>query len=100
MAEKAGEAQLIQADRRVTAYQAAARIYCAKISVNPDQQVNVPHETLAGVATVVPFWYTIAERMFDLSLLIRCMSEADKAARAANDPGAHPPVPPKHQPVA
>lgn len=76
--------QVVKADPRVTAYQAAARLYCASSGLDPDRSVAVPHQQLAGVQVEMPFWYTIAERMFDLALLLRSIGEMQKQA-AAND---------------
>lgn len=80
-----GQMERMKADTRITAYQAAARIYCQKIGAHPDEEIQVPHPQLAGVSMQVPLWYQIAERMFDLVLLLRSMSEANAAAQAAND---------------
>jgi hypothetical protein len=79
------EQQHIPADPHVTAYQVAARIYCAMIGANPDQPVQLPHPQLAGVSMGVPFWYTVAERMLDLSLLMRSIKAQADQQRAAND---------------
>jgi hypothetical protein len=67
---------MMQANPKVTAYEVAARIYCAKIGANPDQMLAVPHPHLANINVNVPFWYTIAERMFDLHMLLSSISQA------------------------
>jgi len=79
------EQQRVQADRRVTAYQVHARIYCAHVGINPDEMVSVPHPTLAGVATRQPQWYLIAERLFDLSMLLIALREGNARLQAANE---------------
>lgn len=84
------QAERIAADTRVTAYQVAARLYCQKTGANPDEMLQLPHPQLAGVSVQVPLWYTIAERMFGLALLLRCISEQNRAANegAANEGAA------------
>lgn len=67
----------------LAAMEKAARIYCVKVSMDPDVKLPVPHETLEGVMTTQPFWQIIAEKMIDLALMLAAMKES--SAPAAND---------------
>jgi hypothetical protein len=80
---KNGQQKVMEGDKRVAAYERHARIYCAKMGENPDQPLPLPHPQLAGVVVQVPVWYTVAERMFDLTTLLRSISEGNQPA--AND---------------
>jgi hypothetical protein len=80
------DGQRTKADLRVTAYKLAASIFCRKMGVNPDQLIQAPHPTIAGVVVNIPFWYTIAGSMLELAAMLRSMKEAqDMQAAAAND---------------
>lgn len=80
-----GGAQAVPANPRITAYQVAARLYCQQIGQNPDAEVSIPHPVIAGAVVTMPCWYTQAERMHDLALMLRCISEQNKKLQAAND---------------
>lgn len=60
-------------------YERAARIYCEKAGLDPNEMIPVPHATIAGAADLVPQWAMVAERMIDLSMLLTAMKEAAKA---------------------
>ena len=72
----------VKGDVRITAYKVAAERYCLKMGENPEEQMSIPHPHIANVATLVPYWYTVAERMFDLAVLLRSMAEVDKESKA------------------
>ena len=79
----------VKGDPRVTAYKAQAERYCQKMGEDPANVIKVQHPVLANAATLVPYWYTVAERMFDLAVLLRSMAEIEKERqpKPANDGG-------------
>lgn len=82
-----GDKQQIAADPKITAYQVAARLYCKKTGDSPDTPLQIPHPQLAGVTMEMPLWYTVAERMYDLALLLRSISEQNQQPRPPNGAG-------------
>lgn len=79
----------VKANPRVTAYQKAARYYCKEIGANPDEVQVVPHPTIAGVNMQMPFWYLVAERIYDFAIIARSIGRQnqDLKAPSANDGG-------------
>ncbi len=61
------------------AFEPAARIYCTKIGVDPDEGVQVPHPLGIAVAFHVPRWTMEAERLIDLSVMLTSLKEAGNA---------------------
>lgn len=57
-------------------YEAAARIYCAKIGVDPDATVKERHPFIAGLTRDVPAWHGAASQLIELSLMLSAMKEA------------------------
>jgi hypothetical protein len=57
-------------------YERAARIFCAKSALNPDATVHLEHPTFHGTMIQTTQWELVAERMYDLSLLMVSMREA------------------------
>ena len=57
-------------------YERAARIFCAKSGLNPDAVVELQHPTFHGATVATSQWELVAERMYDLSLLMVSMREA------------------------
>jgi hypothetical protein len=60
-------------------FEAAARIYCERQGLNPDDGVPVPHPLIANLTMQIPMWYDVAERLLDLSALLSCMKAAKDA---------------------
>lgn len=56
--------------------EAAARIFCAKIGADPDEQVRVPHPFIQGAAITAPFWYGPAEELLHLATMLTALKEA------------------------
>lgn len=54
----------------------AARIFCAKIGVDPDEQVRMPHPLIRGATIGTPFWHGPAEEMLHLSAMLASFKEA------------------------
>lgn len=63
-------------DDVVAVYEKAARIYCAKIGIDPEQQVPVPSELVIDAMTVRPVWYLYAIELHDLSMRLVSIREA------------------------
>lgn len=61
--------------------EAAARIFCAKIGANPDEQVQVPHPFIQGAAISAPLWYGPAEELLHLATMIASLKEANSAPK-------------------
>ena len=59
-------------------YEPAARIFCAMENQNPDEEMEVPHPILQGVALKRPAWHFPAERMISLSRMLVAMRQADE----------------------
>lgn len=66
----------------IAAFEAAARIYCQRTGQDADVQVRVPHPLILNTTMSTPFWHTIAERMFDLQMLLSSMKAAAMEAAA------------------
>lgn len=63
-------------------FEAAARSYCAKVGVDPDATVKMPHPLVRGaVIDSPPMWHDAAERLIDLSVMLSSMKEASTAPR-------------------
>ena len=72
----------IAGDPRVTAYKRAAHLYCETMGMDPAQVMTAPHPTLAGVMLKIPVWYTVAERLFEFSVLARVIHAQAEEQRA------------------
>lgn len=59
--------------------EAAARIYCAKVGINPDEQIQTPHPLGLALPFSVPRWTIEAERLLDLSMMLTAIKEAANA---------------------
>lgn len=61
---------------------AAARSYCAKVGVDPDATVKMPHPLVRGaVIDSPPMWHDAAERLIDLSMMLSSLREANDKAK-------------------
>lgn len=67
-------------DRRLKPFEAAARIYCTKLGVDPDESVAVRHPLIVGMTMDAPMWHEAAERLIDLSRMLAAMGEAKSLA--------------------
>lgn len=73
-------------EEQLKPYEAAARIYCAKIGADPDEPIALPHPIIQGAVFSIPTWTDVAERMLDLSVLLSSIRQArDEAARTIDD---------------
>lgn len=63
-------------------YERAARIYCERFRLDPDEQIPAPHPMGLHLPYAVPFWWQIAERMIDLSALLSAMKASKDEAAA------------------
>lgn len=63
-------------------YENAARIYCKKVGLNPDEMLPAPHPAGLAVPFFIPQWMPVAEDMFDLGLRMSAMKEAAEQAVA------------------
>jgi hypothetical protein len=58
-------------------YERAARIYCDRAGLDADATVKVPHPLIANMLVdSLPQWTEVADRLFDLSMLLSCMKAA------------------------
>lgn len=57
-------------------YEAAARIYCERAGLDPDEITTVRHPLIAGASLTFRQWYHVAERMIDLSNMLTAMKRA------------------------
>jgi hypothetical protein len=63
-------------------FEAAARSYCAKVGVDPDATMKMPHPLVRNaVIDSPPMWHDAAERLIDLSMMLSSMKEASAAPR-------------------
>src|SRR5687768_12714556 len=71
-----------KADPSVVQFQRAAKILCEKTGEDPNATLTVPHPMISGVMVKVPYWYSIAERMYGMSLMLQSISEAKRQIAA------------------
>ena len=63
-------------------YEAAARNYCAKVGVDPDATMKVPHPLVRNaLIDSPPTWHDAAGRLIDLSMMLSAMREAAAAPK-------------------
>lgn len=67
-------------DAILKAFEPAARIYCAKVGLDPDTLVPGESSTILGAYSSQPFWYQIARQLAELSLRLVSMKEAAEIA--------------------
>lgn len=60
-------------------YETAARIYCSKANIDPDEMIQARHPLGLAVPFAVPAWCSEAERLIDLSMMLTSMREAHNA---------------------
>ena len=58
--------------------QPAARIYCKKIGVNPDNEVEIPHPEGLAVLVKRPVWMFIGDQMVEMMLMLQSIKEAEQ----------------------
>jgi hypothetical protein len=73
----------------LTPYERAARIFCAKSGLNADATVQLEHPTFLGTTVEVKQWELVAERMYDLSLLMTSMRDAAVEDQKLEGPAAN-----------
>ena len=56
-------------------YERPARIYCAKLQINPDDVVSQALPTVKAPGVVTVRWMVVAEQMIHLSLMMVAMRE-------------------------
>ncbi|SDH41689.1 hypothetical protein [Propionivibrio dicarboxylicus] len=64
---------------QLAAFEAAARLYCTKAGVDPDDGVQVPHPLGIDVPHFVPRWHIEADRLVDLSRMLSAMRDVARA---------------------
>lgn len=69
----------------VKPYEAAARIYCKKMGMDPDMRVPRPHPEIAGIVVHVRMWEVAAAELIDLSMKLTSLKEAMSAPKIALD---------------
>lgn len=68
-------------DPQLAPFETAARIYCEKVGMNPDDVTRTPHPLIAGMAVEQPVWHSVAERLRDLSMLLTSLRAAAEKAK-------------------
>lgn len=72
-------------ERDLAQYERAARIYCNRLGLDPDDHIEVPNPAgLVGVATTTLRWKQAAEQMILFSVMMVSMREAAVLAQPAN----------------
>jgi hypothetical protein len=70
----------IEVPPHLVPYEKAARIYCDRAGLDADATVKVPHPLIANMLVdSLPQWTEVADRLFDLSMLLSCMKAAKDA---------------------
>lgn len=64
-------------------FERAARIYCEKMDINPDDVVRVPHPIVVSSFVEYPRWVDIAERIVEFSIIMSALAQAKAEAKAA-----------------
>ena len=64
---------------RLAPLEAAARLYCAKAGINPDERIDAHHPLIRGATVSEPAWHREAERLLDLAMMLSSMREVATA---------------------
>ena len=59
-------------------YEPAARLYCEKKGINPDEKIPVAHPQGLLVPHYCRAWELAAEQLMDLSMMLTALREAAK----------------------
>lgn len=61
----------------LASFEKAARIYCDRAGLDADATVKVPHPLIQNtLVDSLPQWTDVADRLFDLSMLLSSMKAA------------------------
>lgn len=60
----------------LAAYERAARLYCAKLGLDPDEELDAPHPLGFAVRYTRLQWEFAAEKLIDLSQMLTALREA------------------------
>lgn len=59
-------------------YERAARIYCTRMQLDPDDMVQATGTAVVALANLRPRWFTVAEQMVHMSVMLVAMREAQE----------------------
>lgn len=63
-------------DNPLAPFEAAARLYCQKVGIDPDEKIPVQNRRLVGVNSFVYRWQLAAEELMDFSMKLTSLREA------------------------
>lgn len=67
-------------------YEAAARIYCAKYGIDPDERVPSGEQSsiIGAGAKLIPQWMPVASELLDLSIMLTSLREGARQTTQLN----------------